>query len=163
MPPPYVSPAPPPLSVRARHGFTLIELLLVVVIIGALAALAIPNYQRVTERARIVKAIGDIDAIGQSLTEYWLENSTYPPSLADVGWDNLRDPWGNPYQYLDFSQAKGNLQPRKDKFLHPLNSTYDLYSMGPDGESKTPLTAKASRDDIIRANDGDYIGVAELY
>lgn len=52
---------------------------------------------------------------------------------------------------------------RKDKSLHPLNTDYDLYSMGPDGRSVSPLTAKASRDDIIRANNGGFIGVAEDY
>jgi general secretion pathway protein G len=52
---------------------------------------------------------------------------------------------------------------RKDRFLVPINSTYDLYSMGADGKSVLPLTAKHSHDDIIRANDGTYIGVAELY
>ena len=52
---------------------------------------------------------------------------------------------------------------RKDKKLVPLNSDYDLYSMGPDGESKPPLTAKASKDDIVRANDGEFVGLAERY
>ncbi|MEW6683930.1 MAG: hypothetical protein AB1451_13595 [Nitrospirota bacterium] len=54
-------------------------------------------------------------------------------------------------------------QARKDQFLVPLNSTYDLYSMGPDGDSKPPLKAKMSQDDIIRANDGQYIGLAADY
>jgi general secretion pathway protein G len=44
--------------------------------------------------------------------------------------------------------------------MHPLNTDYDLCSMGPDGKTNAPLTAKASHDDIIRANDGQYIGVA---
>jgi hypothetical protein len=57
-------------------------------------------------------------------------------------------------------RSQGRNQP-KDKSLHPLNSDYDLYSMGPDGQSQTPLTAKASRDDIIRANNGGFIGVVE--
>ena len=52
---------------------------------------------------------------------------------------------------------------RKDRSLVPLNSTYDLYSMGKDGQSQPPLTAKASRDDIIRANDGSFYGIAEDY
>ena len=52
---------------------------------------------------------------------------------------------------------------RKDRFLVPINSTYDLYSMGADGKSVLPLTATYSHDDIIRANDGTYIGLAELY
>jgi len=45
----------------------------------------------------------------------------------------------------------------------PINSTYDLYSMGADGRTATPLTAAISRDDIIRANDGQYVGFAENY
>jgi general secretion pathway protein G len=52
---------------------------------------------------------------------------------------------------------------RKDRFLVPINTDYDLYSMGKDGRSSPPLTAKASRDDIIRANDGAYIGLASNY
>ena len=51
-------------------------------------------------------------------------------------------------------------QARKDRFLVPINSDYDLYSMGPDGGSVPPLTAALSRDDIIRANNGDYFGLA---
>jgi general secretion pathway protein G len=54
-------------------------------------------------------------------------------------------------------------QARKDRFLVPINSTYDLYSMGPDGRTALPLTASASRDDVIRANDGSYIGLASGY
>ena len=45
----------------------------------------------------------------------------------------------------------------------PLNSTYDLYSKGKDGASAGPLTAQSSGDDIIRANDGGYIGLASGY
>ena len=52
---------------------------------------------------------------------------------------------------------------RKDRFLHPLNSTYDLYSVGKDGKTVAALTAKASKDDIIRANDGGFIGLAVKY
>jgi general secretion pathway protein G len=52
---------------------------------------------------------------------------------------------------------------REDKNLHPLNSDLDLYSIGPDGKTNLPLTAKASHDDIIRANDGGYFGVASNY
>ena len=40
----------------------------------------------------------------------------------------------------------------------PVNSDFDLYSMGPDGDSRAPFTAKASRDDIVRASNGGFIG-----
>ena len=52
---------------------------------------------------------------------------------------------------------------RKDKNLHPLNTDFDLYSLGRDGDSKLPLTAATSRDDILRANNGAFIGRAENY
>jgi general secretion pathway protein G len=54
-------------------------------------------------------------------------------------------------------------QVRKDRNLVPINSRYDLYSMGADGRSVPPLTAQESRDDIIRANDGGYVGLAAGY
>ena len=74
----------------------------------------------------------------------------------------LLDPWGNSYQYLNLNGAPIG-QVRKDQALVPINSDYDLYSMGPDGSSVAPLTAAMSRDDIVRGNDGSFIGVAEDY
>jgi general secretion pathway protein G len=84
--------------------------------------------------------------------------------LADIPWTEL-DPWGNPYQYLKIEGAPKSVigSARKDRFLVPLNSTYDLYSKGPDGASKPPLNAAVSRDDILRANDGQYVGLAAGY
>lgn len=52
-------------------------------------------------------------------------------------------------------------QVRKDRFLAPINTDYDLYSLGPDGESRPQLNARESRDDIVRAANGSYFGVAE--
>lgn len=45
----------------------------------------------------------------------------------------------------------------------PINSDFDLYSMGADGKTAAPITSTAGKDDVIRANDGGYIGVAEKY
>jgi general secretion pathway protein G len=52
---------------------------------------------------------------------------------------------------------------RKDRNLVPINSFFDLYSMGKDGQSRPPLTAPVSQDDVIYANDGAFIGLAEDY
>jgi len=52
---------------------------------------------------------------------------------------------------------------RKDGFLAPINSDFDLYSMGPDRETRATLNNPVSRDDIIRAADGSYYGVAEKF
>ncbi len=54
-------------------------------------------------------------------------------------------------------------QPRKDRFLVPINSDFDLYSMGKDRESVAPLTAKKSHDDVVRANDGAFVGLASEF
>jgi general secretion pathway protein G len=144
---------------KRSHGFTLIELVIVAALLGALAALAIPNLRRALEQARFARAIADIDAIQQNVQEYFLDNHAYPATLSDAGTGGLTDPWGNAYVYLRVEGASiGAL--RKDRFLVPINSDFDLYSAGPDGRSNPPLLAAASRDDIIRANDGGFVGVA---
>jgi general secretion pathway protein G len=144
-------------------GFTLIEIIVSLAIIGILAGIAIPSYVGYIDKARNESAISDIQAISLKMTGYYADNTKYPDSLADVGYATYLDPWGNPYQYLNIQTAKNKGQMRKDRFLVPINSDYDLYSMGPDGQSTPPLTAKASRDDIIRANDGAYVGPASGY
>ena len=74
----------------------------------------------------------------------------------------VTDPWDTAYQFLNIenSTTKGKGGLRKDKFLNPLNSDYDLYSSGKDKDSKGPLTAKASHDDIVRARNGGFVGLA---
>ena len=140
-------------------GFTLVEMLIVSIIVGILAALAIPNLQRAREKAMVARAIGDIKAIQQDITEYQFDNGSLPGTLADIN-RNIKDPWGNDYAYTPVASVKGKGGFRKDRFLVPINSDYDLYSMGADGASTSALTAKSSQDDIIRANDGGFVGLA---
>jgi general secretion pathway protein G len=52
---------------------------------------------------------------------------------------------------------------RKDRNLHPLNSEFDLYSIGKDGRSMSALTAQISQDDVIWARDGNFVGLAADY
>lgn len=144
-------------------GFSLIELLLVVAIIGTLAAISLPIYTKALEQARIARAIGDIKALDTDIRLFEMTARRLPDSLAELGRAGFKDPWGNEYQYLNFASVKGKGSMRKDRFLVPLNSDFDLYSMGPDGDSVPPLTAKMSRDDIIRANDGGFVGLASEY
>lgn len=142
-------------------GVTLVELMITVLLVGLLAAIAVPSYEAYLKRTRVVVAKKDILEYGLMIERFFMVRHAYPTSLAQLG-DTRLDPWGAPYRYLSMDGASVG-QKRKDKSLHPLNSDYDLYSMGPDGQSQTPLTAKASRDDIIRANNGGFIGVAEDY
>lgn len=145
------------------RGFTLIELLIVAVMILTLSAIAIPKYSRWREQAKVTRAINDIQTLNADILGYLLTNRDLPHRITDLSSPPVSDPWGNPYQYLNFDDARNRGEMRSDRFLVPINSKYDLYSMGPDGRSVRPITARASRDDIIMANDGAYIGLASNY
>jgi general secretion pathway protein G len=150
-------------TLRAAHGFSLPELLIVVAMLATLASIAVPVYSRALESARIAHAIAEIHTLNKEIFLYDTRKGKLPDTLADIERDEVIDPWGNPYEYLNFSGIKGKGKMRKDRFLVPLNSRYDLYSKGPDGDSKPPLNAKQSQDDIILANDGGYVGPASGY
>ncbi len=146
-------------------GFGLLDLMVTLVIASLLVTLAVPAYEMFISRAKVAKAVGDIGSLSIAIERYRLNNQDrMPASLGELAIDVPLDPWGRPYSYLDIRAAgpgKGGL--RKDGKLNPLNSDFDLYSLGRDGESKGPLSAKASRDDIVRANDGAFIGLGEDY
>jgi general secretion pathway protein G len=114
-------------------------------------------------RTKINAAIGDISKIALAIQRYDLQHEGLPSDLAAVGFGDALDPWGNRYFYLSFDGLKGHGAQRKDKNLVPINTQYDLYSAGADGKTKGPLTARDSRDDIIRANDGGFVGLASDY
>jgi general secretion pathway protein G len=140
-----------------------VELLITVAMIVTLTAIAIPQTLTMIERARVARAVGDLHGIGTTIIGYEAVEAQFPNTLADVGYGKLKDPWGNPYQYLNFADTTGKGAMRKDRFLVPINSSFDLYSMGKDGQSRPPLTAQVSQDDVIWANDGAFIGLASDY
>ena len=147
---------------RRLKAFTIIELLIVVAVLGVSAAIAIPIYNEYKVKLDNAIAITDIVNIQVVVESYYQAKDTYPTSLTDVNMDQLLDPWGNFYVNLNLAGAPIG-QMRKDQALVPINSDFDLYSMGPDGASVAPLTAMASRDDIVRANNGSFIGIAADY
>ena len=123
----------------ARHvqrGFSLIEIMVVVVIMGILAALVVPNLMDRPDQARVVAAKQDIGAIMQALKLYRLDNGRYPSSqdglqiltgksaqggaaTGRVYMDRLpNDPWGHPYQYLNPG----------------VNGEVDVFSLGADSQ-----------------------------
>lgn len=138
----------------------MVELTITVAIILTIAAIAIPNLVSAVGLAKTARAVGDVTDIEQDIAAYQSVYGVLPDDLSQLGLSSYNDPWQNPYEYLNHSTMKGNGKARKDRFLVPLNSDYDLYSDGPDGQSTSPITAKPSQDDIIRAADGDYVGIA---
>jgi general secretion pathway protein G len=159
-----------------QRGFTLIELLAALVIASILTTISVAFFGTATPncddpdarqsplmRAKIAQVTGDIGEIHVAASRFELSHGRYPASLAEIGKDQLLDPWGNPYQYLVVFGNENNGHVRKDHNLHPVNSGYDIYSMGPDGVSASPFTSTPGKDDIVVANDGDYIGLACQY
>ena len=129
------------LAIRSRQqlqrAFTLIELMVVLVIIGVLAALIVPNVIDRADDARVTAARTDVNNIMQALKLYRLDNQRYP--TAEQGLQALltrpttgpaapnwkpyveklpKDPWGQPYQYLN-PGVKGEI---------------DVFSLGADGQ-----------------------------
>ena len=132
--------AEPPRATRAaQSGFTLIEIMVVVIIIGLLAAVVVPQFLGRVDQARVAKAKEDIQAMQTALTMFKLDNYSYP--TPEMGLKALaqkpdsttiknwrpggylqhvnKDPWGNEYQY----QIPGT---------H--GGEYDVYSLGADGK-----------------------------
>ena len=123
---------------RRAAGFTLIELMVVLVIIGVLAALIVPNVLDRADDARITAARTDVNNLMQALKLYRLDNQRYPtteqglqalvakPTIEPVppNWKPYleklpNDPWGRPYQYLN-PGVKGEV---------------DVMSLGGDGQA----------------------------
>ncbi|MBA6287811.1 MULTISPECIES: type II secretion system major pseudopilin GspG [unclassified Colwellia] len=141
-------------AVRNIRGFTLLEVMVVIVILGILASMVVPNLLGSQERANVQKAVSDINALETSLTMYKMDNYQYPTTEQSLealvtetdiepaarrfpqgGYVKRlpNDPWGNEYQLLNPGE----------------HGVMDVFSMGPDGEPGTD-------DDIGNWNLGDY-------
>lgn len=147
----------------------MVEMMVVAGIFVIAGSLSVSAYNGYTLTAQIARAVTEIRMIDLLIQDYSMNRKSNPPDLLAIGID-YQDPWGNDYAYLDIAGMgegkkgkKGKGKMRKDKNLVPINTDFDLYSMGPDGRTAGPLTAKASKDDVVRANNGRYVGVASGY
>lgn len=150
-----------------NRGYTIIELFIVIAIIGSIASISLSYYLRFRNEAKVRVAISNIVMIEKQILLYFVENDgLYPTNLKELSHINkIKDPWSHPYQYLriDGSDIKGKGKIRRNTSDNPVNTDYDLYSMGADGQSQPQFKAKQSRDDIVRAYEGRYVGlVSEL-
>ena len=136
----------------------LIAVLAAVLIVGSFA---IPAFNGYVARSRVARAVSDIGTISLKIHRWQRDTHNLPETLAEAGLAGV-DPWGRPYVYRRAADAS-RAQLRKDGELVPLNTDFDLYSLGPDGVSALALPAAPSRDDVVRAANGAFIGVAANY
>jgi general secretion pathway protein G len=255
---------------RSQLGFTLLELMIVVTILGIIASVGVPQYVSALRTARVGKARHELVTIAHAIDQYTVTNGgSLPLSLHLVGFGGKRDPWGQPYCYLnyadgcgdglDWAVAAGVVDPsaiqstggasaassgsggsgvatrraplppgphrpqgpvaiaadnaeansgkaaatritatltrevtvaevealaaaittsggfsfftgvatestrRRDRYMFPLNTDYDLFSLGPDRSTAVSLGETVGLDDVIRANNGGYFGTASEY
>lgn len=153
------------LNITSQKAMTLIELMLVIAVLGVIVTIAIPSYRSYIDKTDNALAIARISTIRSVIERFYLENHRYPNTLQEIAGslpDNGMDPWGNGYIYTNIADAGPGVQSsvRRDRRLNPINTQYDLYSMGKDGVTKAQVSNKNSLDDIILARDGRFIGLA---
>ena len=151
------------MSRQTQAGYTMLEMLITVALIGSISAMLAPVLLTRIHQVQVERAISDLRTLALEITAFERLGETFPTTLEELGHPIPIDPWGSPYVYLPRADPGWQGQARKDRFLVPLNQDYDLYSHGPDGQSRPPLTAATSRDDIVRAADGRYFGPADQF
>ena len=119
---------------RTKYGFTLVEILLVIAVIGLLVAIVVPSVNAYVDRSRLMEATVQIGEMSKKIYQYEKSKGALPSDIDVLGLDNVVDPWGRPYEYFNVRTATGKGKPRKDKKLKPVNSDFDLYSLGADNQ-----------------------------
>ncbi|MET1163148.1 MAG: prepilin-type N-terminal cleavage/methylation domain-containing protein [Pseudoxanthomonas sp.] len=139
-------------------GFTMLELMFGVAIAAVLAVIAISQFSKALDKSKVGSAVADISIIQAEIERYRSANGNQlPDTLPSV----RLDPWQQPYFYTKLEGVNGHGSARKDHALNPLNRDYDLFSAGKDGVFKSQISQKDSLDDIVRARNGAYVGLAE--
>lgn len=148
----------------SRSGVGVVDLVIGMVVVSLMAALGIPAFNGFVDRANVAQAVGDLGSISVAIESYRLKNNDrMPENIGELDIGIVKDPWGRDYRFVNFMVQQGRPEVRKDGNLNRLNTDFDLYSLGGDGESSGPLSAGSSMDDIVRANNGSYIGLGEDY
>lgn len=111
-----------------QRGFTLIELLIVMSIIGILASIAIPSYQRSTIKARETVLMEDLYQMRRAIDAFYADKAKYPDSLQDlVAGKYLRDIPSDPFTTSSESWEVVPPEAAEDGTAPP-GSVFDVHS-----------------------------------
>jgi general secretion pathway protein G len=142
-------------SLFNNSGFTLVELLIVIAIVGVLSTLAFNTLGDLRNKTRNARCLNEIRNIEKEIFAFASEKGSYPPDLTEIGWGSALDPWGHPYVYT--------VTPARTYTGVNINTDFDLYSKGVDGNSDPSIVHADSLDDVIRGNDGSFADLATKY
>ncbi len=147
-------------TIANNLAFTLVELVVAVGIIGILAAMAVPAYNAMVGKAKVGKAVAEINGLERDINAYYIDRNVYPDvmSVSVIGRPIPMDPWGRPYQYAKLAKDDGTVDPGLLSGAGTsLNEDFDLYSFGPDGV-ETPFDVATYNEtnnfDVTRVNNG---------
>jgi len=143
---------------KYSQAFTTIEMLIGMTIMIFFFSTTISMGLKIADGIKSNSVIDDLIAIQSEIESYRITNN-YPDTLDDIYPTPQLDPWGTPYQYLRINGGGPGVTGMQRKYQSlKINTDYDLYSMGPDVETASPLTAAISHDDILRGRNGNFIG-----
>lgn len=137
-----------------NRGFTLLELLVVVLLVGILGAIALPQYFNVVERQRAMEAMGILAAIEKAQVRYYALNDAYSTDFSNIDFD-LRSNKGNnsenvtgssfDTEYFTYTLSSNKVEAKRTNDNFTIATTY---AVGDDGVAETCCTATGDKTDI---------------
>jgi len=130
-------------------------------VLGVLALMAIPSYEKIKDRAREVRAMEEIRGLEKSINAYSIDNGgNLPDNLQQIGRGGVLDPWGKPYVYY---KIVSDDDPAARFYVRQLNKDFDLYSLGYDDQTDLDIDLEQSLNDVLRIGEGGFVGRASDY
>ena len=137
-----------------NRGFTLLELLVVVLLVGILGAIALPQYFNVVERQRAMEAVGILAAIEKAQVRYYAVNDAYSTDFSNIDFDlrsnknnSAENVSGNSFdtEYFTYTLASDKAEAKRSNNNFTITATY---AAGEDGVAETCCNATGDKTDI---------------
>jgi general secretion pathway protein G len=147
-----------------KRGFTLLELLVVVAIVAVLAIIALPSYAMLKDLAKNARAETEVRMLEKGISLFVVDNNALPNNLTFLPEASRIDPWGHNYEYYKISSPNdANAYAITAPGVDQINTDYDLYSKGKNGQTTLALPDSTSTDDIVRCGELGKVVLAQKY